>query len=79
MTVLGVLRGVMVCANRPGEHLAADEKTLLSEVARAVGAAWRILRARDNEELVRALAKGTLKPTAARARAKALEAAWAGA
>jgi hypothetical protein len=78
MTVLGVLRGVLVCADRPGEHLASDEKALLAEVAREVGAALRILRARDNEELVRALAKGTLKPNAARARAKALEAAWAG-
>ncbi|HVC37116.1 MAG TPA: GAF domain-containing protein, partial [Gammaproteobacteria bacterium] len=77
--VLGRLRGVLVCANRPGEHYASDEIKLLTRVVRDVGAAWRILRARDNEELVRALAQGTLKPAAARARAKVLEAAWVGA
>ncbi|HVC36960.1 MAG TPA: GAF domain-containing protein, partial [Gammaproteobacteria bacterium] len=46
MMVLGVLRGVLVCANRPGERYAADDKKLLTHVARDVGAAWRILRAR---------------------------------
>jgi GAF domain len=79
ISVLGRLRGVLVLANRPGEHYASDEKTLLTRVVRDVGAAWRILRARDNEELVRALAKGTLKPAAAKRRAQALEAAWVGA
>jgi small basic protein len=78
MIVLGVLRGVLVCANRPGERFGSDEKQLLAQVASDVGAAWRILRARDNEDLVRALAKGTLKPAAARARAQALEATWMG-
>ena len=38
-----------------------------------------LLRARDNEELVRALARGTLEPAAARERARAIEATWAGA
>ncbi|MGH8397109.1 MAG: GAF domain-containing protein [Gammaproteobacteria bacterium] len=75
--VLGRLRGLAVCANRPGEHYAADEQQLLNRVVRNVGAAWRILRARDNEDLVRALAMGTLEPVAARQRAQTLEASWA--
>jgi len=79
ISVLGRLRGVLVLANRPGEHYAGDEKKLLTRVVRDVGAAWRILRARDNEEFVRAVAKGTLKPTAAKHRAQTLEAAWIGA
>ncbi|HVA56198.1 MAG TPA: GAF domain-containing protein [Gammaproteobacteria bacterium] len=79
MMVLGVLRGVLVCANRPGERYAADDKKLLTHVARDVGAAWRILRARDNEEFVRTVARGHLDLEAARSRALALELNWAGA
>lgn len=77
MMVLGVLRGVLVCANRPGERYASDEKKLLTHVARDVGAAWRILRARENEEYVRSMARGQLDLAAARARA--LELDWVGA
>lgn len=72
--VLGVLQGVLVCSNRPGEHFAADEKKLISLAAREVGAAWRILQARDNREFVRAIARGTLTMAAAKSRARALEA-----
>ncbi len=79
MTVLGVMRGVLVCANRPGVHFATDEKELLTQVARDVGAAWRILRARDNEEFVWAIAQGKIKPATVRTRAKSLAAAWSGA
>jgi len=79
MMVLGRLRGALVCANRPGEHYAADEKQLLTQVAREVGATWRILRARDNEAYVRAMAEGDLSLKAAREKAKALALAWKGA
>ena len=79
MLVLGNLRGAIVCRNRPGEHFAADEKKLLTQVAREVGAAWRILRARDNEALVLALAEGALPPEAAREKARALALSWSGA
>ncbi|HSC47663.1 MAG TPA: GAF domain-containing protein, partial [Gammaproteobacteria bacterium] len=79
MMVLGRLRGVLVCANRPGEHYAADEKQLLTQVAREVGATWRILRARDNEAYVRAMAEGELSLKAAREKAKTLALAWKGA
>ncbi|MGH8321558.1 MAG: GAF domain-containing protein [Gammaproteobacteria bacterium] len=78
MMVLGVLRGVLVCANRPGERYATDEKNLLTRVARDVGAAWRILRAKENEEFVRNVARGQFDIETAKARAKALELAWAG-
>ncbi|HEV2213385.1 MAG TPA: GAF domain-containing protein, partial [Gammaproteobacteria bacterium] len=77
VTIVGRLRGVMVLADRPEERYGTDEKKLLAQVIREVGAAWRILRARDNEDLVRALARGTLEPFAARDRAQALEASWA--
>lgn len=79
MLVLGNLRGFIVCENRPGEHYGADEKRLLGQFAREVGAAWRILRARDNEVLVVTLAKGGF-PTleAAREKAQTLTVAWAG-
>ena len=70
MLVLGRLRGLVVCANRPGEHYASYEKTLLLEVAQAVGAAWRILIGRNNEAYVRAVAEGRLT-TLKRARDKA--------
>jgi len=78
MLVLGNLRGVIVCRNRPGEHFAPDEKKLLTHVAREVGAAWRILRARDNETYVNAMADGELSLKAAREKARALKLAWAG-
>ena len=78
MLVLGTLRGVMVCRNRPGEHFGPDEKKLLTHVAREVGAAWRILRARDNEAYVMQMAEGELSLKAAREKARALTVAWAG-
>lgn len=78
MIVLGNLQGALVCRNRPGEHFAQDERKLLTRVAGEVGAAWRILRARDNEALVVALAKGGF-PTleAARSQAEVLTVTWA--
>jgi hypothetical protein len=79
MTVLGVVRGVLVCANRPGEHFASDEKELISQVTSDVGAAWRVLRARDNEAFVRTVASGQLDIEAAKARAQSLQTAWVGA
>lgn len=78
ITVLGRVRGMLVLANRPGEHYATDEKKLLSQVVRDVGAAWRILRARENEQFVWALAQGEIKSTLARNRAKALASSWSG-
>ncbi|MGH8282137.1 MAG: hypothetical protein ACRERZ_08110, partial [Gammaproteobacteria bacterium] len=77
MMVLGVERGVIVCANRPGEKYASDEQELLSQVACDVGAAWRILRARHNEEFVRNVARGQFDIEMAKAQARALETAWA--
>lgn len=78
MLVLGVERGVIVCANRPGEHFAADEKALLSNVANDVGAAWRILRARKNEEFIRSLAEEPIKAKSVKAQAQKLKLVWSG-
>ncbi|MGH8282817.1 MAG: GAF domain-containing protein [Gammaproteobacteria bacterium] len=39
MLALGELQGVLVCANRPGEHFAAAERGLITQVAHEVGAA----------------------------------------
>lgn len=72
MTVLGTLRGAIICKNRPGEHYAFHEKQLLAEVARSVGAAWRILHARDNEALVAAMAEGKLPAETLREKARTL-------
>lgn len=79
MLVLGNLRGFIVCQNRPGEHFGTDEKRLLTFVAREVGAAWRILRARENEAYVVAMANGTVPLESAREKARALTLAWSGA
>ncbi len=65
--VLEVLRGVLVCANRPGERYASDEKKLLTHVAR------------ENEEYLRSRVRGQFDLAAAKARAQALELNWAGA
>jgi hypothetical protein len=76
MTVLGTLRGVIVCRNRPHERYGSDERQLLAQVASDVGAAWRILRARDNEEIVVALATGAMPQKKLKEKAKALTLAW---
>ena len=78
MYVLGNLRGLLVIRNRPGEHFGSDEKVLLTHVAQAVGAAWRILRARDNEMLVTAMASGSVPSDTAFAEARRLALAWVG-
>jgi GAF domain len=78
LLVLGNLRGLLVVANRPDEHFGSDEKALLTQVAQAVGAAWRVLRARDNEALVSAMAQDSVPPDAAFAEARRLALAWVG-
>lgn len=78
MLVLGNLRGLLVVKNRAGEHFGSDEKALLMQVAQDVGAAWRILRARDNEALVAAMATGAVQPEKAFAEARKLSLGWAG-
>lgn len=72
MMVLGNLRGAVVCRNRPGEHYAPDERQLLTQVAGDVGAALRILRARDNETIVAELLTGKVSAQKLRQKARAL-------
>lgn len=68
--------GVLVCANRPGEHYAADELKLLAYVARQVGAALNNINLRESLDFVRAVARGVLEPAAARAHAIRLANGW---
>lgn len=72
MIVLGNLRGALVCRNRPGEHYAPDERVLLTQVAGDVGAALRILRARDNESIVAELLTGKVSAQKLRQKARGL-------
>jgi len=72
MRALGDLQGVLVCANRPGEHYAADERKLLTYVAHQLGLALYALRMRARDKLIDALASGVL-PVPAEVQAKARE------
>ena len=58
MLVLGIGRGFMVLTDRPGGQYAKDERERLAELANATAAAWRILKARESESLIDALASG---------------------
>lgn len=72
MLVLGNLQGVIVCANRPGERFPSAERALITAVAQAVGAAWRMMRARDTETYLQAMSEGALSPAESRDKARAL-------
>ncbi|MGA9852752.1 MAG: hypothetical protein WBR15_07460 [Gammaproteobacteria bacterium] len=69
-------QGVLVCANRPGEHYASDERKLLAYVARQVSAALYSVNMRESLDFVRAVARGVLDPVAAREHAVRLESGW---
>ncbi|MHB8404227.1 MAG: hypothetical protein ACYDCJ_02285 [Gammaproteobacteria bacterium] len=78
-------QAVMVCANRPGEHYAADERKVLAYVARQAGAALDKLQVQEamkrletKASLVDAVLSGSL-PASARLKAKAQELANAAA
>lgn len=79
-------QGVMVCANRPGENYASDERKLLAYVARQVGTALDKLRVQETMKrlevkasLVDAVLDGSLPASAKlKARAKQLAVAAAG-
>ncbi len=60
MTAFGELQGALVCANRPGEHYAADERKLLAYVAHQMGVALYALRMQAKAKLVDALASGLI-------------------
>jgi hypothetical protein len=68
----------LVCANRPGEHFASDERKLLAYVARQVGATLSSENVRESLRFVRAVARGMLDPAAAREQALRLESKWLG-
>ncbi len=69
-------QAVLVCANRPGEHYASDERKLLAYFARQVGSALYNITMRGSLEFVRAVARGKLDVSAAREQALRLETGW---
>lgn len=76
LTAGGKTLGALICANRPGEHYALDERKLIAKLARQVGLAWQGVLARESQDFVRAVARGGLKPETARKRALKLEENW---
>ncbi len=76
MTTQSGLQGVLVCANRPGEHYAAEERKLLTQVARQMGAAMFAINAREDRNFIRAVARGVLNPESTRVQALSLETGW---
>ncbi len=56
----GELQEVLVCANRPGEHYAVDERQLLAYVTQQMGMALYALRMQVKAKLVDALAQAPL-------------------
>jgi len=60
MAAHGQLQEVLVCANRPGEHYAVDERLLLAHVAQQMGMALYALRMQAKAKLVEALVKAPL-------------------
>ena len=71
MTVRGTLLGALVCGART-EHYTPAERSLLARLAHEVGTALTALRARENENIVEALATGQSGIDALRARALGL-------
>jgi hypothetical protein len=69
-------QAVLVCANRPGEHYAADERKLLAQVARQMGGALLAINARKDRDFIRSAARGVLDPDSIRAQALRLETGW---
>ncbi len=60
MAAHGELQEVLVCANRPGEHYAVDERQLLAHVAQQMGMALYALRMGAKAKLVEALVTAPL-------------------
>ena len=57
MTAHGEMPNVLVCANRPGEHYAADERQLLSHLAHEMAMALYALRMKSKSRIVEVLAQ----------------------
>jgi len=57
MAAHGEMPNVLVCANRPGEHYAADERQLLLHLARETGMALYALRMNSKARIVEVLAQ----------------------
>ncbi len=60
MALRGVLLGAIVCGGRRGEQFAPDERAELARLAQEVGIALYVLRAREHEKFVAAVANGAV-------------------
>ena len=69
-------QAVLVCANRPGEHYAVEERKPLTHMARQVGVVLHDINTRESLDFVRAVARGVLDPNSAREQALRLETGW---
>jgi len=72
LTLRGVVYGALVCASRPGQRFAPDERELLVRLANQVVAALQAVRARESDQFIEAIASGNLTGEDARNRARAL-------
>ncbi|MDB5987064.1 MAG: hypothetical protein JWR16_2117 [Nevskia sp.] len=61
MALRGVLIGAIVCGARRGEQFAPDERIELAKLAQEVGIALYVLRAREHERFVAAVASGAMR------------------
>ncbi len=60
LAVRGALMGALILGQRPAEHYTQAERTLLANLGRQVAAALNALRARDAENFVDAVARGSI-------------------
>jgi len=72
LTLRGVVYGALVCASRPGQRFAPDERELLVRLANQVVAALQAVRAWESDQFIEAIASGNLTGEDARNRARAL-------
>lgn len=73
LSVRGRMFGALVCGPRSeDEPYSGEERTLLHQVAREVGAELHLIRSRDLSELARDIASGKITPEQARQRAQEL-------
>ncbi|MHB8404108.1 MAG: GAF domain-containing protein [Gammaproteobacteria bacterium] len=72
LALRGVVYGALVCASRPGQRFAPDERELLVRLAHQVVAALQAVRARESDQFIEAVAAGSLTGEDARNRAREL-------
>jgi hypothetical protein len=72
MTVGQLLTGAVICKLREGEQLDGDVRAAIAELARALGTSLYLLRYREQERLLAAIAAGSVEDAAVRSRVAAV-------